>query len=149
MIRRSAIVGLLVIGLLTGCSGVRGEGVFAFRDHEGRAAIYDLASRRIIWRSDCAVDTRPEWSPKGDSLGFAYADPSDGYAYLGYVELSDMTVIKVDLNEPAEVFLKYVPELEWSPWGSLLMVESPGEHLEHTVFILDTQTGSIVSRLIA
>lgn len=147
--RRTAIAGLLLIGLLTGCSGIRGEGVFAFRDHEGRAAICDLASRPVIWRSDCAVHTRPEWSPKGDFLGFAYAGPSDGNTYLGYVELPDMTVVKVGLNEPAEVFLKYVPELGWSPSGSLLMVDSPGEHLEHTVFVLDTQTGSVIRRFIA
>ena len=82
-------------------------------------------------------------------LGFAYTGSSDGHAYLACVKLPEMTVIKVDLNERADVFLKYVPELEWSPAGSLLMVESTGEHLEHTVFILDAQTGSIVKRFIA
>ncbi len=142
--RRAAFAGLLLIGLLTSCSGVRGEGMFAYRDHEGRAAIYNLASGRVIWRSDCTVHTRPEWSPKGDLLGFAFTDPSDGHEYVGYVELGNMTVAKVHLSQTAESFFWPVPGgLEWSPSGAWLMLESGG-YLGHAAVIVDIHKLSIV-----
>lgn len=149
MTRRAAILGLLLVSLLTGCSSIRAQGVFAYVDDQGRTAVYDLASRRLIWRSDHAGPEAmgPAWSPKGDLLGFAYRDPSDGHAYLGYVELGGMTVGKVDLNEPAETFFSSAVELSWSPSGSLLMLRTSGYPYSE-VLIADIHKGSIISRFV-
>lgn len=150
MTRRAAILGLLLIGFLAGCSAIPRRGVFAYIDEYGRTAVYDLASRRVIWHSDHSgpQSISPAWSSNGDLLAFVFTDPSDGDACLGYVELNGMTIKEVDLNEPAEFLINPGGDLSWSPSGSFVMLGTSG-YPASTFLIIDIQKGAVIRRSVA
>lgn len=125
MTRRVLTAAILLALVLCGCVNPTTERVFAFIDEHGFPSIYDLGTRRVIWRAErpAPAQVGPTWSPDGSLLAYGAFDSVSGVAYIGCLNTDSMECRYLPVSP--ELFLIGISWC-WSASGSYLLARAPG-----------------------
>ena len=124
---RLAIVILFLLLLVAGCRTSILPATFAYIDENRLAAIYDLAHRRVLWKSEWPVPAQvgPAWSPDGNILAFACVEPSEKAQRIVLLNVSGFETKHITINR-SDLFLEGNLYWDWSQSGRFLALSGVG-----------------------